>query len=281
MTEIRVAREAGACYGVERALGMVREAASQAKGPVHTLGPLIHNPQVVADLERSEVTVVEDVDQEPGSTLVIRSHGVVPQVIADAREHGLDVVDATCPYVKKVHAAAARLQRTGYQVLVVGEAGHPEVEGILGHAPGALAVSSVADLDGIELERKVGVVAQTTQSLPRLDEVVCALLARVEEVCVVNTICQATSERQAAAADLAAQADVMIVIGGRNSANTGRLAGICSERCVGTHHIESLEELEGTWFEGAELVGVTAGASTPTSQIDEVVAAIRELCAEG
>ena len=279
MPTITIADHAGACYGVQRALDLVRKVAGEATGPVHTLGPLIHNPQVVSDLASRGVTVVEDVPQTPGSTLVLRTHGVVPEVERLARERGLAVVDATCPYVKRVHHAAERLQGRGYQVLVVGEAGHPEVEAILGHAPGARAVAGVEELEGIQLERRIGVVVQTTQAKATLDAVVSELTARADEVCVVNTICEATSERQQAARELAAASDVMVVIGGRNSANTTRLATICSTSCVRTHHIETCDELEGSWFDDAERIGVTAGASTPTAQIDELVAAIESLCA--
>ena len=260
MPTITVAEHAGACYGVQRALDLVHDVAEHAHGPVHTLGPLIHNPQVVAGLASSGITVVDNVPATAGSTLVLRTHGVVPEVEEIAQERGLSVVDATCPYVKRVHHAAERLQRDGYQVLVVGEAGHPEVEAILGHAPGAFAVASVADLDRLTLSRRVGVVVQTTQAK-------------------VNTICEATSERQQAAAKLAGASDVMVVIGGRNSANTTRLAEICSAACPRTHHIETPQELEAAWFSGAECIGVTAGASTPTAQIDELVSAIRALCA--
>lgn len=279
MPTITVAERAGACYGVQRALDLVRKVAAEATGPVHTLGPLIHNPQVVAGLERAGVTVVDDVPEQAGSTLVLRTHGVVPEVEETAHERGLAVVDATCPYVKRVHHAAERLQRDGYQVLVVGEAGHPEVEAILGHAPGAVAVANVAALDGVTLSKRVGVVVQTTQAKATLDAVASELMARVPEVCVVNTICEATSERQQAARELAGRSDVMVVIGGRNSANTTRLAEICSAVCPRTHHIEVPAELEAAWFAGAHEVGVTAGASTPTAQIDEVVSLIRELSA--
>lgn len=279
MPTITVADHAGACYGVQRALELVQKVAQQAAGPVHTLGPLIHNPQVVEGLASQGVTVVDDVPTQAGSTLVLRTHGVVPQVEQAARDFGLDVVDATCPYVKRVHHAAERLQELGYQVLVVGEAGHPEVEAILGHAPGAVAVANVAALDGVTLSKRVGVVVQTTQAKATLDAVVSELMSRVPEVCVVNTICEATSERQQAARELAGRSDVMVVIGGRNSANTTRLAEICSAACPRTHHIEVPAELEAAWFVGAHEVGVTAGASTPTAQIDEVVSRIRELSA--
>lgn len=277
MAKITIADYAGACYGVQRALDLVSKVAAEAEGPVCTLGPLIHNPQVVAELEAKGVTSVADVPSE-ACTLVLRTHGVVPEVEALAHERGLDVVDATCPYVKRVHHAVERLQRDGYQVLVVGEQGHPEVEAILGHAPGAVAVLKPEELDSIKLEKRVGVVVQTTQAKATLDAVINALTARVNEVTVINTICEATNERQTAAAELASQSNVMVVIGGRNSANTKHLAEICEALCPATHLIETAEELEAAWFEGAKNIGITAGASTPTSQIDSVTARIKEFC---
>lgn len=277
---ITVAEHAGACYGVQRALDLVQDVSREAVAPVRTLGPLIHNPQVVGELEAQGVTVTEEVPSDAGSTLVLRTHGVVPEVEAEAREKGLVVVDATCPYVKRAHHAAERLLAQGYQVLVVGEAGHPEVEAILGHAKGALCIANARELDGLQLGKRVGVVVQTTQAKATLDAVVSELTRLCAEVCVVNTICEATSERQASAAELAGKSDVMVVIGGRNSANTCRLAKICFERCERTHHIEVASELEPAWFTGAQIIGVTAGASTPTSMIDNVVSAIERVCKE-
>lgn len=283
MPQIEIAEQAGACYGVERALKMVREAVAQAQGEgkakaeVHTLGPLIHNPQVVAELEAQGVTVVDSPAQKPGSTLVMRTHGVTPQVEQAARDAGVQILDATCPYVKKAHVAAERLAREGYQVIIVGEKGHPEVEGTLGHAPEALVINDAAELDGLEVARRVGVVVQTTQTRACLEAVVARLLGMAEETRVINTICDATTERQNAAAELAARASVMVVIGGRNSANTTHLAEICAAHCPQTHHIETADELDASWFAGAELVGITAGASTPGEQIESVRARIQEL----
>lgn len=278
MTKVVVAREAGACYGVERALKLALRACEGATGPVHTLGPLIHNPSVVRELESRGVSVVEDAScVEGGSTLLLRTHGVTPEVEDRAREAGARVIDATCPYVKKCHVAAERLSQAGYQVIIVGEQGHPEVEGTLGHAPQALVIGSAEELGGVELARRVGVVVQTTQSRANLRLIVGALVGRVEELRLVDTICEATSGNQGAAAALAATVDVMIVIGGRNSANTTRLAEISAAVCPRTHHIELEGELKAAWFDGAETVGVTAGASTPQAQIEAVTAAIEAL----
>lgn len=275
---ILVAEHAGVCYGVERALNKAYEAAGQATAPVNTLGPLIHNPRVVRELEDAGVGLAVSLSDCKGGTVVVRAHGVVPQTIEDARDRGLEVVDATCPYVKKVHHAASRLSAEGYQVLVVGESGHPEVEGIMGHAGhGARVVSDVEDIDGLELGDRVGVVVQTTQTDERLAQVSAALVARCREVRVVNTICKATHERQQSAAALACSVDAMIVIGGKNSGNTRRLYQICAESCARTYHIESSDELDPAWFDACSRVGVTAGASTPAAHINQVIELLREL----
>ena len=271
---IVIASEAGACYGVERALRMVEDAAKTSTVPVHTLGPLIHNPRVVDDLAAKGVTVVASPEDSAGDTLLLRTHGVTPEEERRARELCHDVLDATCPFVKKVHLAASRLYREGYQVVVVGEAGHPEVEATLPHAPGAVVVGDVPKAEELPFCKKIGVVVQTTQSRSNLQHVVSALLDRAEEVRVVNTICDATSGHQGACAELAARADVMIVIGGRISANTKRLAEIAAELCPRTYHIEGADELDPSWLVGAGLIGITAGASTPASQIDAVRRAI-------
>lgn len=276
--EIEVARYAGVCYGVERALGMAEEAADEARKPVNTLGPLIHNPLVVNDLERIGVGTASNVSEVEEGTLIIRAHGVVPSVVEDARTRGLDVLDATCPYVKKVHNAAERLVREGYQLIVVGESGHPEVEGIMGHAgDDAHVVSVPGDLDAIDLSRKVGVVVQTTQTPGALADVVAELSKRTMDLRVINTICSATQERQDSAAELARRVDAMIVVGGKNSGNTRRLAEICTAACPKTHHIEDASEIEAAWFDGVSHIGVTAGASTPASHIERALVRMRSL----
>ena len=276
--DIEVARYAGVCYGVERALGMAEKAAGEARKPVNTLGPLIHNPLVVNDLERIGVGTASNVSEVEEGTLIIRAHGVVPSVVEDARNRGLDVLDATCPYVKKVHNAAERLVREGYQLIVVGESGHPEVEGIMGHAgDDAHVVSVPGDLDAIDLSRKVGVVVQTTQTPGALADVVAELSKRTMDLRVINTICSATQERQDSAAELARRVDAMIVVGGKNSGNTRRLAEICTAACPKTHHIEDASEIETAWFDGVSHIGVTAGASTPASHIERALVRMRSL----
>lgn len=274
---VQVARHAGVCYGVERALKMAEEAATTGT-TVHTLGPLIHNPQAVADLREAGVEVAGSLDEADEGILVIRSHGVDPAIIADALHRGLDVVDATCPHVSKAHEAAEELKQGGYSVIIVGEADHPEVEGIMAHAGGeALVVQSAEELPERLPSKRVGIVVQTTQSASRLAEVVNTVLPRVRELRVFNTICSATAQRQASAEELAREVDVVVVVGGHNSGNTTRLVEICSSVNPRTHHVETADELDAAWFEGAQSVGVTAGASTPDKQMQGVIAAIEAM----
>jgi len=268
---------AGACYGVERALALVEDAVHRP-APVHTLGPLIHNPQVVAELEAHGVQVAQRVDEVDEGVLVIRSHGVAPQVIEEARARGLTVVDATCPHVLKAQRAASNMRERGYTVVVVGESGHPEVESISAHAgAGAIVVQTPAGLPDTlgSGSSSVGVVVQTTQAPEALEAIVDELRRRDITYEVRDTICSATRQRQEAAARLARSVDCMLVVGGHNSGNTTRLYEICKAVCPDTHHIESPSEIDASWFVASDItVGITAGASTPQEQIASVVAAL-------
>ena len=270
---MRVVRAAyaGACYGVQRALDLALKAVEDG-GRAYTLGPLIHNPQVVAQLAECGVRAVDSVEDVAGAgTVVIRSHGVTPEVKRSVAACGLPLVDATCPHVARAQRAAADLAEQGRHVVVVGEEGHPEVEGLVACAREAGApVSVVAGPDDLPetLEGPVGVVVQTTQTREALDAVVAALEERGVQLLVKNTICFATRQRQEAAAALAGEVDAMVVIGGRNSSNTTRLADICAAACSRTHHVESPDEIDPAWLAGCAVVGVTAGASTPEEQIE-------------
>lgn len=275
------ANHAGACYGVKRALDLANAAAGDGV-PVCTLGPLIHNPGVVDALRSRGVSVAESPDEVQEGRVVLRSHGVTPDVSDALANRGLEVIDATCPHVARAQKAAASLARSGCWVIVVGEAGHPEVEGLTAYAAQEGARVTVAsDAAGVPpaLMAPVGVVVQTTQKAEVLEAVTRAIEAQGIEPLVKNTICSATSLRQEEAAELASAVDAMVVIGGRNSSNTTRLAELCRARGARTFHIEDAAELEGEWFDGVGAVGVTAGASTPQSQIDEVVARLDALAA--
>ncbi len=274
---VEVARYAGVCYGVERALRLAEEAASHGT-TVHTLGPLIHNPQAVDALRAQGVEVAGCLDEVDDGTLVIRSHGVDPAIIGEAERRGLDVIDATCPHVSKAHQAARALAEEGYAIVIIGEADHPEVEGIMAHAGGeAIVVESADELPERLPANRVGVVVQTTQAESRLVEVVAALAPRVRELRVHNTICSATGKRQRSAQELAESVDAVVVVGGHNSGNTARLVEICRSVNPRTYHVETAQDIDTTWFDGVESVGVTAGASTPDEQMQGVIRAIEAI----
>jgi 4-hydroxy-3-methylbut-2-enyl diphosphate reductase len=278
--EIVVARYAGYCYGVERALRITEEALEAAEGPVASLGPIIHNPNVVGQLEKRGVKVVEDAAEAATGTLIVRTHGVPPDVVEGARARDLNVVDATCTFVAVAQRKAASLREAGYAVVILGERDHPEVAGLEGFAgEGAVVVEDAAGLPLAQLRgKRTGVVVQTTQTRANLASVAAALAPVARELLVFNTICDATEKRQSAACELAAEVDVVVVVGGRNSANTARLAQLCRALESRTYHIESAAELEAVWFAGARRIGVTAGASTPDEEIEATVVALEARC---
>lgn len=275
--EIIAVDEAGFCFGVKRALELARHATT-THPQVACLGPLIHNRQVIEGLERRGMRVVDDLSEvTPGSAALVRAHGAGPGVYREAEERDIELIDATCPFVRRVQQAAARFVDDDYAVLVLGERDHPEARAIVAHAGGrATIIESADELDGIEISERAAVVCQTTQRMANLQELVTALLPRVGELCIANTICDATSRRQAASVDVARQVQLMIVIGGYHSANTNRLAQICREAGTPTHHIETADELREEWLDGVDVVGLTAGASTPPEAIDNVQRRLRE-----
>lgn len=275
--EIILADHSGFCFGVKRAIELAISLAEDQKKPLYTLGPIIHNPQVVHRLEDLGVENIDSVDEVNDGAVIIRSHGVPPRVIEEIQAKGLEVIDATCPFVKRAQEYARQLVEDGYHAIVCGDADHPEVIGIVGSANGdVLVVKNAEELAQCPLRSKIGVVAQTTLSIQTYKEVISHLLDRAKELKVYNTICTTTEEKQKAAADLAVQVDLMLVIGGRNSANTSRLAEICRNVGVPTYHIETADELKPAWFKEVQRVGVTAGASTPNWIIKEVLRVMSE-----
>jgi 4-hydroxy-3-methylbut-2-en-1-yl diphosphate reductase len=269
--EVRISESAGFCWGVERALELAMKAAAKAPGPVRSLGPLIHNPGVIADLAERGVNVVSTPEEAADGTVILRSHGVPREVKERLDAAGAVVVDATCRFVKFAQEKAAKLQRQGYYVIILGERDHPEVLALRSYAgEHSLVVESPADLPDELPSQRVGVVVQTTQSQERLAELVEQLAPRTRELLVHNTICSATEQRQTAAMAMAAGVDGVVVVGGRNSGNTRRLAELCAVRQPKTYHVESADELDPGWFRGMNVVGITAGASTPPEQIKAV-----------
>lgn len=269
--EIFLADKAGFCFGVKRAINTAFKAAGTGK--VYCLGPLIHNPQEVDRLLEAGVRTVEDFSSlNPGDYIIIRSHGVPPVVLAQARDKGLQIIDLTCPFVGKAQRDAELLQKEGYQVVVIGEKQHPEVQSILGYAgDNAVVVETAEDVESVKFQHRLGVVAQTTQSYSNFSEIVLKLLSLSKELKVFNTICHSTKERQDAARILAGQVDIMLVVGGRNSANTARLVSVCQQEGKPTYHIEVADEIRPEWLKGATKVGVTAGASTPDWVVEGVM----------
>ncbi len=271
-----VAKSAGFCFGVKRALEIALEAAKKYPPPLYTLGPLIHNPQTVTYLEGFGIHPKDRVEQIHRGIVILRSHGVSSKDLEKAKRRGLKIIDATCPIVKKAHYFAKFLRRSGYALIIVGDANHPEVEAIQSYLDREVEVIENAErLSQLGPWKKLGIIAQTTQSQELLKEIVSASLHRAKEVRVFNTICQATTIRQQEAVEIARKVDCMIVVGGYNSGNTQRLAAICREVQPETHHIEIAQEINPKWFSKSEKIGLTAGASTPAWIIREVEHAIK------
>jgi small subunit ribosomal protein S1 len=277
--EVLVADKAGFCLGVERALNMVLYAINEKKGTIYTYGPLIHNPQVVKYLKSLGVEVSKEIEDIPDySRVVVRSHGIGPSEYARMEEKHLEIIDATCMFVKKAQRMANELYQQGYKVIILGLADHPEVLALRDFVHDeAIIASSLDELPTFENPpEKLGVICQTTLNTEFFEQAIERLKTQVPNLVVRNTICDATASRQKAARDIASEVDAMIVIGGRRSSNTRKLTDICRDRGVDTYHIETPEELKEGWFLGRRRVGVTAGASTPDWLIEEVIKAIQK-----
>ncbi|MDR2870205.1 MAG: 4-hydroxy-3-methylbut-2-enyl diphosphate reductase [Deferribacteraceae bacterium] len=273
MPKVTIADCAGFCFGVERAIKLVYDARKNHDNVV-TFGPIIHNPQAVSDLESMGVFVKNSIgDITSAMTAVIRTHGASKDDAAQLNARAHSVLDATCPFVKKVQSAAQELSKAGYSVVVVGEADHPEVHGIISYIDGEyFNVVSVEEAEKLPERDKYGVVAQTTQNGKAYDEIVSVVKTKAisADVSVAYTICNATHNRQAAALELAKHVDVMIIVGGRNSANTTRLYQLCKAVCERTYHIETKAEVSSVMMADAAHVGISAGASTPNFIVSQV-----------
>jgi len=279
--EVKRARVMGFCFGVRRAVRLLN-AAARKYGAVETLGPAVHNEKVVETLARQGVRRIDSLDAATGKVVAIPAHGAAPEVIAEITSRGLESLDVTCPIVSQAQRRAAELVENGFWVVIFGDARHPEVKGLLGWCRGR----GCAVLDPAELEkhppdgRKIGVISQTTQNTAQFIEFVKGLLdllaPRASRIQVVNTICRETQERQRSALELAAEVELMLVLGSRTSANTRRLAELCAP-LVETVLLEGPGELDASLFQGKKRVGITAGASTPDELIEETVARVKEL----
>ena len=275
--EVRLAKSAGFCFGVNKAMEKVYDQINNADGKkIYTYGPIIHNEEVVKELASKGVEVIESLDElkdrEKG-VLIIRSHGVAKEVSEKMEEAGFTVVDATCPFVKRIHNIVQKESALGKKIVIVGNPGHPEVEGIKGWCAGkAFIIETIQEAEEFEAacKEQICIVSQTTFNYNKFKDIVEIFEKRGYDINVVNTICNATQERQTEAREIASLADAMIVIGGTHSSNSKKLYEICKGECNNTHFIQTLDDLHLELPKSVRMVGITAGASTPNNIIEEV-----------
>lgn len=289
MTEVRLAKTAGFCYGVQRAVDMVNKAADEGGRKIYTYGPIVHNETVVEELSKKGVKVISD-DRElkdllesgelKDAAIVIRAHGAPREIFELIEKSGLgiEIIDATCPHVKRIHDIVVERRAAGDRIAVSGDPSHPEVIGILGQIDGDAAVlpdGDAAEAFSLPPGEKLTLVSQTTQSVTKFQDIVDILHKKRYYTTVIDTICNATQRRQSEAYELARTCDAMLVIGGRNSSNTRKLYDICHSECKRTYLIQSITDIKGTIDHSVRCVGITAGASTPRSIIEEVLEYVR------
>jgi 4-hydroxy-3-methylbut-2-enyl diphosphate reductase len=275
--EIIIAKTAGFCFGVKRAIDIAFKMAGAKRKGVYTLGPIIHNPQVVDKLKEKGIIPIEKFRTKKDiKALIIRTHGIPRNLSKEISSSGCEIIDATCPFVKKAQYYAKLLSEEGYQVVILGEKNHPEVKSLMSYADDRVIV-----VDGKTplpvLKNKVGIVVQTTQPLEVLKKVLSEALEHSKEIKVYNTICNSTALRLKETGNMAGKVNVMFVVGGKNSANTTQLTRLCTSLSVPTHHIETSSEIRKAWIKGAKKIGITAGASTPKWIIKEVEKRIRDI----
>ena len=285
--EVTVAKSAGFCFGVKRAVDTVYREIESGEKPVYTFGPIIHNEQVVEDLENRGVQVIlseDELEGLSGGTVVIRSHGVSRDVCEKIEARGMKIVDATCPFVKKIHRIVDEEGRKGRHVVIIGSADHPEVQGIMGWASGPVTVihtSEEAEQFVPENGKPISIVAQTTFNYNKFKDLVEILCKKrydnnvLNILNILNTICNATEERQREAKNIAGEVDTMLVVGGRHSSNTQKLFEICKKECGNTYYIQTPVDLDSEMFQCSSCVGITAGASTPKKIIEEIQEHVR------
>lgn len=281
--EVILAKSAGFCFGVRRAVDTVYEQVAQGKGKIYTYGPIIHNEEVVSDLEKKGVCVVgtaEELRNCRDGTVIIRSHGVGKAVYALLEAEHIAYVDATCPFVQKIHRIVEKYSQQGYHMLIIGNENHPEVEGIKGWSANIAETSVISTVEEAydfapKEGKKVCIVSQTTFNNKNFQELVEIISKKGYDINVLNTICNATQERQTEAKEIAARVEAMIVVGGKNSSNTQKLFEICKKECENTCYIQTLEDLDLSKLWSINSVGITAGASTPNKIIEEVQRNVR------
>jgi len=269
--KVLVAEKCGFCPGVRAAINLARETLAQ-ESKVYSLGHIIHNEDVVSQLSRAGLSTVDSIDHIDAGTVLIRSHGATRAEFDEIRQKGLNIVDATCVLVKRVQKIARQLNEEGYKVVMIGDKDHPEVKAVVGSTEDVEVVATPEDLDKIQINKKLGVICQTTQSPDHFAHMVAAISRRgFSEMKIINTLCRETRERQTAAVKLCRQVDVMFVLGGLHSANTRKLAELCKKHNPQTYHLQNWAEVDIKTLSGKLTAGVTAGASTPDAVIEEFV----------
>jgi 4-hydroxy-3-methylbut-2-enyl diphosphate reductase len=258
---VKIAKNSGFCFGVKRAIKLAL-AASQKYNNAVTLGPIIHNPQMVNKLQKNGIEYVNNLEEIKNRPTIIRSHGVTREVLNELQKMDIDIIDATCPYVSKTQVYAKELHERGYQVIIMGDKNHPEVIALRSYVDGGTIIAATPDELPAKKFLKAAIISQTTRNITDFQNMVSALVPRCGELLVVNTICNATNIRQISTLKLAKESDLMIVVGGKNSSNTKMLAKIC-DKFIETYHIETEAEIDTNWFENKQKIGITAGASTP------------------
>jgi 4-hydroxy-3-methylbut-2-enyl diphosphate reductase len=276
--EIKLAKSYGFCFGVKRAIEI-----AESSRDATTIGPLIHNNEEINRLKSNFNVITSNDITELGDAkkAIIRTHGIVKDDFEKLKQSDVEIIDATCPFVTKPQQIVEKMSQEGYKIVIFGDVKHPEVKGVMSYAVNEpLVVMSVDELRDVNISHKVAVISQTTRKVSEFQKIVTYLMEKVKEVRVFNTICNATFENQDAARDLSQEADVMIVIGGKNSSNTKQLLSIAEENCKDSYLIENERELKKNWFEKKQMCGITAGASTPDWIIEKIVATIREFSVE-
>lgn len=278
MRNVVVAESAGFCFGVKRAVEIVENQIKETAGkPIYTYGPIIHNEIVVSEFEANGVKVLEEdvpLDTVEPGIVIIRSHGVARKAIQKLQEKGFEIVDATCPFVLKIHKLVQEFDEKGYRIVIVGNESHPEVCGIIGWIPSGeyVCVSSAEEFEALNLpkDKIIGIVSQTTFNYDKFQEIVEIISQKGYDICAKNTICSATEERQKEAVRISQNSEAMIVIGGKSSSNSRKLFEICQENCKNTYFIQTKDDLDLSVLQSIDDVGITAGASTPKKIIEEV-----------
>lgn len=275
--EIIIAKQSGLCYGVKRALRIARRTRQQKNREVFTFGELIHNPQVISDLKAQGIYPVEDLDALSSGTVIIRSHGISPDIYKLLMERKMEIVDATCPIVKKIQKLVSRLAKKEDEIIIVGNKEHPEIKGLIGYSLGkGVIVENELEASSLPSKKKRAVLAQSTQDLYLFANVVAALIEKTEELKVYNTICSSTQTRQKSTSELASSVDTLFIVGGKNSSNTNKLYQISKRILPNTYFIESAKKITSQMLEGVKKIGLSGGASTPPEAIQEAVMKIKK-----